>query len=203
MTELRVSHLIDEADEMLDNKFHVGSYCLFMNTDDIQDILSKIRAILPEEIKTAEMILKRRDDIYMEAQTRADRIISEAQNTAANILSESELIRAVREKAAKIQEQVKESCEEMKNKATEEADMLRRSAFQEAMQIREGAQSYAEEVLNNLEQDIQQVHRIVKNGQEYLSQRRDKQKSAPMPSPARQQQVNEQNTDVQKTVVEQ
>ena len=69
MSELRVSHLIDEADELLDNKFHVGSYCLFINTDDIQDILSKIKAILPEEIKTAEMIIKRRDDIYLEAQS--------------------------------------------------------------------------------------------------------------------------------------
>ncbi len=173
MTELRVSHLIDEADEMLDNKFHVGSYCLFMNTDDIQDVLSKIRAILPEEIKTAEMILKRRDDIYMEAQSRADRIISEAQNTAANILSESELIRAVREKAAKIQEQVKESCEEMKNKAAEEAESLRRSAYQEAMQTRENAQAYVEQVLNNLERDIDQVHRIVKNGQEYLANQKN------------------------------
>ncbi len=179
MTELRVSHLIDEADELLDNKFHVGSYCLFMNTDDIQDILSKIRAILPEEIKTAEMILKRRDDIYMEAQSRADRIISEAQNTAANILSESELIRAVREKAAKIQEQVKESCEEMKNKATEEADALRRSAYQDAMQTKEGAQAYAEQVLNNLERDIEQIHRIVRNGQDYLAQQKDKAKVLP------------------------
>ncbi len=174
MTELRVSHLIDEADEMLDNKFHVGSYCLFMNTDDIQDILSKIRAILPEEIKTAEMILKRRDDIYLEAQSRADRIISEAQNTAANILSESELIRAVREKAAKIQEQVKASCEEMKNKAAEEAEAMRRSAFQEAMQTKEGAQAYAEQVLNNLNRDIEQIHRIVKNGQDFLSQQKGK-----------------------------
>ncbi len=179
MTELRVSHLIDEADELLDNKFHVGSYCLFMNTDDIQDILSKIRAILPEEIKTAEMILKRRDDIYMEAQSRADRIISEAQNTAANILSESELIRAVREKAAKIQEQVKESCEEMKNKAAEEADTLRRNAYQDAMQTKEGAQAYAEQVLNNLERDIEQIHRIVRNGQEYLAQQKDRAKDAP------------------------
>ncbi len=176
MTELRVSHLIDEADEMLDNKFHVGGYCLFMNTDDIQDILSKIRAILPEEIKTAEMILKRRDDIYMEAQNRADRIINEAQNTAASILSESELIRAVREKAAKIQEQVKESCEEMKNKATEEAESIRRSAYQEALQTREGAQAYAEQVLSNLDRDIQQIHRIVRNGQEYLAQQKDKTK---------------------------
>ncbi len=177
MTELRVSHLIDEADEMLDNKFHVGSYCLFMNTDDIQDILSKIRAILPEEIKTAEMILKRRDDIYMEAQSKADRIISEAQNTAANILSQSELIRAVREKAAKIQEQVKESCDEMKNKAIEEADSVRRAAYQDAMQTREGAQNYAEKVLESLERDIDEVHRIVKNGQDYIAQQKAKEKN--------------------------
>ena len=175
MTELRVSHLIDEADEMLDNKFHVGSYCLFMNTDDIQDVLSKIRAILPEEIKTAEMILKRRDDIYLEAQSRADRIISEAQNTAANILSESELIRAVREKAAKIQEQVKEACEEMKNKATEEANEMKRKAYEEANATREGAKSYAEQVLSNLERDIDHIHKVVKNGQNYLAQQRNRQ----------------------------
>ena len=35
MAELRVSHLIDEADELLDNKFHVGNYCLFVNTDEM------------------------------------------------------------------------------------------------------------------------------------------------------------------------
>ncbi len=177
MTELRVSHLIDEADEMLDNKFHVGSYCLFMNTDDIQDILSKIRAILPEEIKTAEMILKRRDDIYLEAQTRADRIINEAQTTAANILSQSELVKAVREKVAKIQEQVRQNCEEMKAKAIEESEAIRKSAFKEAMQIKEGAQSFAEEKLNNLAADVEDIQRhvaeiqkTVRNGQEYLLQ---------------------------------
>lgn len=172
MTELRVSHLIDEADELLDNKLHVGSYCLFMNTDDIQDILSKIRAILPEEIKAAEMILKRRDDIFTEAQTRADRIISEAQSTAANILSESELIRAVREKAAKIQEQVKESCDEMKNKAAAEADRIRKSAYEDAIRTKDGAQAYAEQVLNNLAHDVDQIHRIIKNGQDYLAQQK-------------------------------
>ena len=172
MTKLQVTHLIDEADELLDNKFHVGPYCLFMNTDDIQDILSKIRAILPEEIKTAEMILKRRDDIYMEAQNRADRIINEAQTKAANILSENELIRAVKEKAAAIQEQVKDSCEEMKTKATEESETMRRNAYMEAMQIREGSQTYVEELLSNLEQDIDKVHKHIKSCQEYIVQQK-------------------------------
>lgn len=180
MTELRVSHLIDEADEMLDNKFHVGSYCLFMNTDDIQDILSKIRAILPEEIKTAEMILKRRDDIYMEAQSRAERIVSEAQNTAANILSESELIRAVREKAAKIQEQVKVSCDEMKSKAIEDAERIRREALKEAIDTRDGAKAYAQQVLDNLDRNIGEIHRIVKNGRDYLASQKDRRREAPV-----------------------
>lgn len=187
MTELRVSHLIDEADEMLDNKFHVGSYCLFMNTDDIQDILSKIRAILPEEIKTAEMILKRRDDIYMEAQSRAERIISEAQNTAANILSESELIRAVREKAAKIQEQVKESCEEMKNKAAEEAENMRKNAIKESIETKEGAKAYAQQVLDNLDRNITEIHRIVKNGRDYLSSSKGNRREAPVRENAEEQ----------------
>ena len=173
MAKLRLTHLIDEADELLDNKFHVGPYCLFMNTDDIQDILSKIRAILPEEIKTAEMILKRRDDIYMEAQNRADRIVNEAQTKAASILSENELIRAVKEKAATIQEQVKDSCEEMKNKANEESENMRRSAYQEAMHTREGAKDYVEELLTTLERYIDKVHKHIKSCQEYITQQKE------------------------------
>ena len=180
MTKLRVTHLIDEADELLDNKFHIGPYCLFMNTDDIQDILSKIRAILPEEIKTAEMILKRRDDIYMEANNRAERIIKDAQNRAASILSENELIRAVKEKATKIQEQVKESCEEMKNKAVEESESLRQAAYQEAMQTRDNAKNFVEDILNNLEHDIDKVHRHIKSCQEYLVQKNENTTQAPI-----------------------
>ena len=174
MTELRVSHLIEEADELLDNKLRVGNYCLFINTDDFQDILNKIKEILPEEIKTAEMILKRRDDIYMEAQSRADRIISEAQSTASNILSESELIRAVREKATKIQEQVKENCDEMRNKATEEISILKKNAFQDAIRTREGAQAYAEDILSKLERDIDQIHKIIRGNQESLAIQKEK-----------------------------
>ena len=173
MTELRVSHLLDEADELLDNKFHVGSYCLFMNTDDIQDILGKIRAILPEEIKTAEMILKRRDDIYMEAQSRADRIINEAQNTASHLLSESKLMRDAKEQIEKLQEQVRENCEQMKSSAVEESDAMRRNAYKEAAEIKDGAKAYAENVLNRLEAEINQAHKHIKQCQDYVAQQKN------------------------------
>ena len=169
MTKLQISNLIDKAEEYIDSKLHVGSHCLWINIGELQDALSKIRAILPEEIKTAEMILKRRDDIYIEAQNRADKIINEAQTKAADILSENELIKAVREKAAEIQQQVKNSCEEMKNKASEEAALLRQNAFQEAQQTKDGAKTFASELLIKLEQDVEKVHQHIKDCQAYLS----------------------------------
>ena len=47
------------------------------------------------------------------------------------------------------------------------------------MQTKEGAQAYAEQVLNNLERDIEQIHRIVRNGQDYLAQQKNKAKVLP------------------------
>lgn len=170
MAKSRVTHLIDEANDLLDNKFHVGSYCLMVNTEEIQEILSKIKAILPDEIKEAERILQRRDDICMEAQNRAERIINEAQVEASRILSEHELMKTVQKKAVDIQQQLKNTCEEMKNKAEEEAEVTRRNAYQDAVNTREGAKAYARELLSNLERDIEKIHQHVKSCQEYISQ---------------------------------
>ena len=94
------------------------------------------------------------------------------------MLSESELVRAVRAKAAEIQEQVKQSCEEMKNKAAEESEAMRKSAYLEAKQTREGAQAYAEQVLTNLERNINEIHRIVRNGQDYLANQKNQAETA-------------------------
>ena len=173
MAKSRVTHLIDEANDLLDNKFHIGKYCLLVNTEEIQDILSKIKAILPDEIKEAERILQRRDDISMEAQNRAERIINEAQVEASRILSEHELMKTVQKKAVDIQQQLKSTCEEMKNKAEEEAELTRRNAYQDAINTREGARAYAEELLANLERDIEKIQQHVKSCQEYISKQKN------------------------------
>ena len=63
----------------------------------------------------------------------------------------------------------------MKNKATEEANEMKRKAYEEANATREGAKSYAEQVLSNLERDIDHIHKVVRNGQNYLAQQKGKQ----------------------------
>lgn len=168
MSQLRINELLERANYMLDKAFQIMPGRIIIRSDAMEGILDRINASIPEDIKEAERILKRRDEIIIEAQNRADRIIADAQNEAARILSENEIMRAVQQEGQKIREQVIQDCESIKRKAFEEADSVRVQAADEALKIRQGAENYAEQVLTNIDTDLTQLQQIVRNGQAYL-----------------------------------
>ena len=127
---------------------------------------------MPDEIKEARALLRRKDELQYEAQQKAEKIVADAQAEANRLLSESDLLRAVQREAEKIKEQVIAECDEIKRKAYEEAETLRNQALDEAYRTREGASVYAEQVLVNLEQNLNQLQEIVKNGQVQLERNR-------------------------------
>ena len=168
MSQLRINELLERANILLDKGFHIMPGYVTLKSSNMEGLLDRISASVPEDIKEAEMILKRRDEIIIEAQNRADRIIAVAQNEAARILSENEIMRAVHQEGQKIREQVIQDCENIKRKAFEEADNVRVQAADEAMKIRQGAENYAEQVLTNIDTDLTQLQQIVRNGQAYI-----------------------------------
>ena len=168
MSQLRINELLERANILLDKGFHIMPGFVTIRSSAMEGLLDRINASIPEDIKEAEMILKRRDEIIIEAQNRADRIIADAQNEAARILSENEIMRAVHQEGQKIREQVIQDCESIKRKAYEEADNVRIQASEDAMKIKEGAENYAEQVLNNIDTDLTQLQQIVRNGQAYI-----------------------------------
>ena len=139
---------------------------------NLKNILDKLYAALPDEIKEARALLRRKDELQYEAQQRAEKVIADAQAEANRLLSESDLLRAVQREAEKIKEQVITDCEEIKRKALDEAENLRIQAVDEAARIKDGATVYAEQVLVNLEQNLNQLQEVVKNGQVQLERRR-------------------------------
>lgn len=165
--------LMNELEDILDNKGIplLGSHTV-VRKDAVTNILDKLYAALPDEVKEARALIRRKDEMQYEAQQRAEKIISDAQNEANRLLSESDLLRAVRLEAEKIKEQVITDCEEIKRKALEEADAIRTQAVDEATRIKDGSSVYAEQVLVNLEQNLNQLQEIVKNGQVQLERRR-------------------------------
>ena len=164
--------LMNELEDVLDRKaFSLINYSL-VKKDYVSDILDRLYAALPDEIKEARSLLKRMDELQYGAQQKAERIVADAQAEANRLLSESDLLRAVQREAEKIKEQVVADCEEIKRNACDEAENIRSLAVDEAVRTKDGASVYAENVLAGLEQNLAELQEIVKNGQVHLERRR-------------------------------
>ena len=58
-------------------------------------------------------------------------------------------------------------------KAFNEAESVRLNANEESIRIKDGAQNYAQRVLNELEQHLNQLYQEVMNGKQYLNDLRN------------------------------
>jgi len=164
--------LMNELEEALDKGFPLLSNLAVVKKDTVVNILDKLYAALPDEVKEARALIRRKDELQYEAQQRAEKIVSEAQTEANRLLSESDLLRAVQREAEKIKEQVITDCEDIKRKALEEANSVRSQAMDEAIRMKDSASVYAEQILVGLEQNINQLHEIVKDNQIQLERKR-------------------------------
>ena len=164
--------LMGELEDALDKGLPLLGFYSVVKKDSVTNLLDRLYAALPDEVKEARALLRRKDELQYEAQQKAERIIADAQAEANRLLSESDLLRAVQREAEKIKEQVISECDEIKRKAFEEADALRIQATDEAARIRDGASVYAEQLLTSLEQNLAQMQEVVKNGQVQLERRR-------------------------------
>ncbi len=168
MTQLRIKELLGRANSILDNGFHLLPGFVMVKSSEMEAILDRIDASIPEDIKEAESILRRREEIQIEAQQRAERVIAEARTEAEKILSESELLSQVQREAERIKEQVLSECQELRNNTIDEAKRIKIQAEDEAHRIKEGAENYAERILENISSSLVQLQTIVKNDQLYL-----------------------------------
>jgi len=141
-----------------------------VNVKNIEDILDRIRVSIPGEIQEAREILRRKDEILMESQNKADHLYLQAQDKARSLIDEAEILKAVRAEAERIKIETLENCEAIKQQTRDEIDQIKLNTSNEVLRIREGADRYAEEVLGNLDRNLQDLHSIVRNGQNHLGQ---------------------------------
>ena len=165
--------LMNELEDALDKGFPLLGYCFtVVKKDTVTSILDRLYAALPDEIKEARALLRRKDELQYEAQQKAEKVVSDAQLEADRLLSESDLLKAVKREAEKIKEQVIAECEEIKRRALEEAEAVRNQAIDEALRTKDETSIFAEQVLVGLEQNLNHLHEIVKDGQVQLERRR-------------------------------
>jgi len=133
-----------------------------LDKDEISILITKIKASLPQEMRTAanaareservlesareeaELIVaqadKEADRILAEAEQRAETIILEGQNQAERIIAQGQAQQSQLVADSEILKLTKAQCEEIRN-----------AADRDALQMRRGAEKYAFDVLSQLE----------------------------------------------------
>ena len=151
-----------------------------VDEDKLLEQLDFVRLSLPTVFQEALDILAQKNEILLEAEEYGQQVVDVAQAKRAQILSESDIVRQAQREADQLRRQVQQDCEAMMQDTLAEIDRKRRACQQEleemrqtaisqAEEIEDGADKYADNVLANIEQDIQEMLKIITNGRKQLN----------------------------------
>lgn len=139
-----------------------------IDRDLILHQLNIIKENLPADLATAIEIANHQQKIIEEAKGYACLIVKSAKEQVSKILQESSILRQAELDGAKIRLQTERECEQLKQTTWAEIERLRQDALSESVSIQKGADSYADNVLGDLEQRLQQMLEVIQNGRQQL-----------------------------------
>ncbi len=150
-----------------------------ISEDDFLDQLDLVRLSLPEAFHEAVEIVRQREDILDQAEQYAQEIVETAERRAAQIMNESGIIQQAEREAQQIRAQVQQECddvqqqtiaqiEQMRRQAQQDLEEMRRRAIEECEDVQTGADEYADRVLRDMEAQMGEMLRIIRNGRQQL-----------------------------------
>lgn len=141
--------------------------------------LDLVRLSLPAAFREAQEIVEQREEILLETEQYARSIIEAAEQRAAQIKDELGIIQQAEMEARQIWQQVQQECEAAREQTLQEIEQMRRQAQQELSEVQrrtlmecesleQGADEYADRVLSSIEQQLNEMMRIIRNGRNQL-----------------------------------
>ncbi len=95
-----------------------------VSTSELQDLITDLRASLPEEIRQSNEILAKRDRIIMQGREEAELTVQTARAKAEKLVSQEAIYREAQQQAQEIVAQAQKSAKEMKNATVEYCDNI-------------------------------------------------------------------------------
>ncbi|MCY7283629.1 MAG: hypothetical protein LH679_09335 [Cyanobacteria bacterium CAN_BIN43] len=165
-----------------------------INEEQFLEQLDLVRLNLPSAFQEAAEIVVHKEDILQEAEQYAQEIIAAAEQRAAQILNDMGLVRQAEMEATQIRQQVQQECDtiqqqtladidQMRRRAQQELDEMQRQALAECEEIQAGADDYADRVLRDMEQQLTEMVRVVRNGRQQLHSEPSPPKNLPRRAP--------------------
>lgn len=141
--------------------------------------LDLVRENLPDAFEKAEKIVSQREEIILQAEEYAQEIMEAAERRADQMLDELGIIEQAQQEAQQIRQRVQQECETLEEQTFSDIERVRRQAQQEIEHMRQlaltecediqnGAYDYANEVLANIDQQMSEMLRVIRNGRQQL-----------------------------------
>ncbi len=182
---------INKMEEMiLDSPRIPLSHRTLVNEDQLLYQLDLVRLAMPTAFQEALEIIRHKDELLADAERYARDIIEAAQRQAAQILDETGLVRQAELEANQIRQRVQQECDAVREQTIAEVEHLRRqsqtdledvrkTAIAESENIQRGADEYADGVLRDMEQQLSEMVRVIRNGRQHLQLESPTHKSLP------------------------
>ncbi len=128
-----------------------------INPADVQDLVTRLRHLLPREIVEAQQVLRYKDSLVQRAQAEARRMREAAEQEVAHRVSETQIMHGARLQS-----------EELRRDSEKKAQELLTKAEAHARERTEGADAYATDVLRKLEDELMALLSSARRGLEVL-----------------------------------
>jgi len=142
-----------------------------VDEEQLLEKLDLLRLKLPVAFRQAEAIVSQKEEILLQAEQDAEEVIDAAEVRAAQILNEMGIIRQAEREADLIRQQIQQEFDaaqaeinQMRYQAQQELKEMRLHAIAECKDIQQGADDYADGVLKNIEQQLNDMLRVIHNG---------------------------------------
>ena len=150
-----------------------------VDEEQLLDQLDMVRLNLPNAFQMAQEVIGRRDEVIQEAENYGRQILASAEARAVELTDELGIIRQAEAEAQQIRQQMQKECDALREQTLAEIDQIRQQARQELeemrqaaladkAQIQQDADDYADHVLQDMEQRLNEMMRIVRNGRQQL-----------------------------------
>ncbi|NLV17042.1 MAG: hypothetical protein GXY50_07535 [Syntrophomonadaceae bacterium] len=144
---MEIIKLLDEIEEEIKGAKRMPMTAkLLLEPEGILERLDRIRAVLPEEIEAAQMVISERERIFEEAKKEARYILDDSKYQASRLVSDDEITRNANQIA-----------EEMLLRTDEAAREIRGSADEYAENLLKYLQSIITESLNSVNQGLKEI----------------------------------------------
>jgi cell division septum initiation protein DivIVA len=163
-----ILRLLDELSNLIVDAHHFGPVTWGLDRDEISMHIAKVRASLPQDLKTAVNTARESERILDTAKEDANLTIEAARKEGERMLSEAkkECDRIIEQARLQQERMVHES--EILKLSKAQSEEIRNSADRDAMTMRRGAEKYAHDVLLQLEGVVGKVMTNIERGKQEM-----------------------------------